>query len=142
MPSLKQVKKKMKLLVCCLLAITCCVLANADNVERTMKLTEVLKELRQLNKSVEVGQSAIYWTPFSKLMCCKRLCISWVLARNQELLLMIITCFIMHYTNFVMQCVYCLFYIYEGCKWFIESITTISHPSIFWGVDRYKTQPQ
>nr|ACJ02096.1 IL-21 [Salmo salar] len=43
----------MKLLVCCLLAITCCVLANADNVERTMKLTEVLKELRQLNKSVE-----------------------------------------------------------------------------------------
>nr|XP_046178825.1 uncharacterized protein LOC124010443 [Oncorhynchus gorbuscha] len=42
----------MKLLVCCLLAITCCVLANVDKVERTMKLTEVLKELRQLNKSV------------------------------------------------------------------------------------------
>ncbi|XP_055743973.1 interleukin-21-like [Salvelinus fontinalis] len=43
----------MKLLVCCLLAITCCVLANVDKVERIMKLTEVLKELRRLNKSVE-----------------------------------------------------------------------------------------
>ncbi|XP_031647259.1 interleukin-21 [Oncorhynchus kisutch] len=42
----------MKLLVCCLLAITCCVLANVDKVKRTMKLTEVLKELRELNKSV------------------------------------------------------------------------------------------
>uniref|UniRef100_A0A674B680 Interleukin 21 n=1 Tax=Salmo trutta TaxID=8032 RepID=A0A674B680_SALTR len=59
----------MKLLVCCLLAITCCVLANADNVERTMKLTEVLKELRQLNKSVEVGQSAIFLNTFFEECC-------------------------------------------------------------------------
>ncbi|CAB1325545.1 unnamed protein product, partial [Coregonus sp. 'balchen'] len=43
----------MKLLVCCLLAVTCCVLANADKVERSLKLTEVIKDVGALKKSVE-----------------------------------------------------------------------------------------
>lgn len=57
----------MKLLVCCLLAITC-VLVDADKGERILKLTEVIKELKALNRTVTVGQPAIYLT-LSQSLC-------------------------------------------------------------------------
>uniref|UniRef100_A0A4W5RH28 Interleukin-21 n=1 Tax=Hucho hucho TaxID=62062 RepID=A0A4W5RH28_9TELE len=59
----------MKLLVCCLLAITC-VLVDANKGERLLKLAEVIRELKALNKSVK-HNSVMLNTPSMDLEeCC------------------------------------------------------------------------
>ncbi|KAM9510821.1 uncharacterized protein ACWYII_045547 isoform 1-T1 [Salvelinus alpinus] len=61
----------MKLLVCCLLAITC-VLVHADKSKRLLKLTEVIKELKALNKSVKHNSVMLNTPSMDMEECCSQ----------------------------------------------------------------------
>ncbi|CAB1337345.1 unnamed protein product, partial [Coregonus sp. 'balchen'] len=74
------------------IAVTCCVLVDAVKDERSLKLTEVLKELKALNKSVEHNSVMLNTPSLDMEECCSlyalecfRAMVPHLTARNKQL---------------------------------------------------------